>query len=931
TSVKTESIGGLLSVVNGKNDGSLNQDLNIEGLVSATDNQIKFDNLKVSTEDFTGNGKFSVQNLKAKNPLLIKGNIQSANALNLNPFLQKSSSEKILDKASSAGGSSKSSSEKDIVLSSLTLPMAVDADVKIDVAGLRFQKYKLRGVALDLSKADKEIKASFNIKEMPGQAKASGALSINYASSSQSPKTGEVTYSDPAIQYNVDGNIGQLSSFFSEFAPDIDAKAITENYNSAQFNLDGTFNGGAVELKESVVKLDDTIISLGGSYKPATSSSRSLAAIEVRADTIDFDSFSNDSGGKKASSSADGNATAAKSSSKDKSDALKPLQNLSLPLDLDFDVSIQKARIGGRDLNGLLADGKIMQNKLTIDNVSVNDYAGAVLSLKGAVGNLKELSGLDLTAYIKTDDLKSFANTMDIDASKIPASVNKLEVTVEGKGNINDVSFALNIKALGGFLDASGRAKNALKTTELSGLILRVVHPNANNAVKAIVLGFEGSDALEQSVDFYTKVNSSGKIYDLSDIKAKLGTSDFTGNLKIDTSNKVTGVSGNISAGKLALDSLLGAKTAKSGSSSGGGSSGGGSSSSSSKGKWSDNPIDLSWMNSNNINVVLSAENLTYGKWAFSNPSTELKIANGSMRVRDLKAGVFGGTAKLDTTVNANPVSIDLSSTMNGIDLEKLVSALSNSNRLKARGDVSFSINVKGAGNSSRALVSSLNGKSNVDGTNIVLEGFDLAKITQALSRDEKFINSLQGFASGALDGGETQFDTLDGDYDITNGIVKISKMVLDGPVAVINSDGQADLPKWYVAVNNYISLKNVEDFEPINIELKGPISNPKTFGKNILQDYLDDKIKRKLGKELPDLLGDDVSGALQQFGIIPKQEAPKENSDLNDVIEQEANDNAPAPQPVKEEPKKPEDALKDILGGGNAEDAVNDLIKGLF
>jgi|GEM_PF-1036833 len=958
TSISTKSIGGLLAVISGKNDGSLNQDLGIEGLVTATDNQVKFDNLKISTGDFMGNGKIAVQNLKAKNPLLVTGDIQSSTVLNLNPFLKKTSAPKTTKQEGSENKSNASSANKDIVPSSLTLPMAINADVSLNVAGLRFQKNNLRGVSIDLAKKGKAIKSVFKVNELPGQAKANGALSINYASESQSSKTGKVTYSDPSIKYNVDGNIGQLAAFLNEFAPDVDAKAITKNYNSAVFDLNGTFNGGAIELKDSAVKLDDLTIGLSGKYKPASESNRASAVIDVSADTIDLDKFT---GAKKSSGNTNsGEGTANKSSSKDTSEMLDPIRNLSLPLDLDFDVSVQSLKTGGKTLSGVRADGKIIPNKITLRTLSVNNYAGATLSLKGAVDNLKQMSGLDLTGYIKTSDLKSFADTMNIDTSKIPDSINSLEVSVEGKGAIDNLNFASNVKALGGSVDASGLVKNALKTPELSGLALRVVHPNANNAIKAVSPNFKGSDALNQAVDFYANVNSNGKVYDLSGIKAKLGTSDFTGNLKIDMSDKITGVAGDIKAGKLALDSLLGAKSSGGGASSSGGSSSSPSSKSSS-GKWSDDPINLSWMNSNNINVNLSAENLTYGKWNFANPSTALRVANGTLKVSDLKAGVFGGNATLNTTVTASPVSIDLTSNMTGIDLEKLAGALSNSNKLKAKGDVSFKVDIKGTGNSSRALVSSLNGNSNIDGKNITLEGFDLAKIAQGLSTGQKFTSSIQSFASGALQGGQTQFDTLDGDYDISNGVVQISKMVLDGPSAVINSTGQADLPKWYIDVDNMISLKGVEDFDPINIEIKGSISNPGTFGKDVLQDYLRQRLQRKLGDKLPDLLGDDVTDKLQQFGILPQKqkapttsnETPKEDFGLSDIIKQQANDNEPVSKPTQEKPQQeeaapeelepekpapapkkietPENAVEQLLNSETPEDAVNNLIKGLF
>ncbi len=256
-----------------------------------------------------------------------------------------------------------------------------------------------------------------------------------------------------------------------------------------------------------------------------------------------------------------------------------------------------------------------------------------------------------------------------------------------------------------------------------------------------------------------------------------------------------------------------------------------------------------------------------------------------------------------------------------------------------------------------------------VNGKNIIIEGFDFAKLAQGLNTKQKFAISLQNFASGALRGGQTQFDTLNGDYTINNGIVSITNMVLDGPSSVINSTGQADLPKWYINVDNKILLKTVEDFDPIIIQIKGSISNPGTFGKDILQDYLQQKLQRKLGKELPDILGDDVTQKLQQFGILPQKDKaadtiPKEDFGLSDIIKQEANDNnnaqnipeddantndtavepvqetAPAPaqeivpEVVEEEPKRietPEDAVEQLLNSETPEDAVNNLINGLF
>ena len=114
----------------------------------------------------------------------------------------------------------------------------------------------------------------------------------------------------------------------------------------------------------------------------------------------------------------------------------------------------------------------------------------------------------------------------------------------------------------------------------------------------------------------------------------------------------------------------------------------------------------------------------------------------------------------------------------------------------------------------------------------------------------------------------------------------------MDSAEAVINTTGYADLPNWLINTDNEIMLKNVSDLEPFNVKIKGPLDNPSdTFGKNIFEDYLGAKLKRKIGKELPDILGDDVTDKLKKFGILPQDQAPAP---------------APAPAPVEGDSASP-------------------------
>ena len=302
-------------------------------------------------------------------------------------------------------------------------------------------------------------------------------------------------------------------------------------------------------------------------------------------------------------------------------------------MDVKFDVSLQKAKINDKNLNGLRLIGDVTGRALRLTTASINNFAGANISLKGGVSNLNKLSGIDMNIYTKTSNVRTFAQALKIDVSKLPADLKALEVSIDSKGSTEQLNFDANVKALSGQLDAKGVAKDLLGTPSYSGLTLGVKHPNLVKAIQIVAPDFAGQPGLNQAINFSTNADVSGKNYNLSNMKVSLGKTNFGGDLKINAGANPVSVRGNIAAGEIELDSLLGAK------SSGGTSSGGGSKSSG----WSKDPIDLSFMNKVDVNVGLSAQNITYGTWNLSKPSTDLKIGGGQLNINGMKAGMFGG------------------------------------------------------------------------------------------------------------------------------------------------------------------------------------------------------------------------------------------------------------------------------------------------
>lgn len=907
--------------------------VSIEGLLTANDDKIEINDLIGFLGDARASGKFSVTNFKQKNPVNLFADLKFSQAIDLGS-IQKTMNANKGSTASNTGAADNvvATRENGFVPASFTLPMAIDAQITLDAPAVKVDGKTFNGVFLSVTKKASKATVTAKVLEIPGQGKVEGRVDVSFGASSVAPKSGAVTYSDPSITFVTQGNVGQIEKALNAFAPQVDKKTASM-FKTAQFDLKGTIAPNSVSLKDSVVNLDQTSIGVGGRYTPSKVG-RANAVIDLSVGDINVDQLlGNEAYGSNTQQASASNVSSQGASSAalkmDLEEAVRPFKEFTLPVNLVFDVSVQKARFNGVDINGIRLTGESAGNKLTLKNASVNDYQGAAISARGLINDRSTLSGMDVNLGFKTSDVQGFAKAMKIDVSTLPATLKTVDADVALKGDISALGADAKIKAMSGQLDVAGTVKNALQEPEMVNMRVGLKHPNLSNAIKIVAPDFKGHAGLAQAVNLSTNVNTVGKDITLENLQATLGTTSVSGNVDIKQNGSKQAISGALKAGTIALDELLGARQATGSSSKASGSA----SAASSKERWSKAPINVDWMNMINVNLDLSANMITYGVWNFVQPSTTIKVQNGVLDVANMKAGIFGGQAILNANVKApsqsgGALSLDVDSTMSDISLETLAYALSKSKKLQSAGTVSLDFDVSSNGASAFDLVNALNGNANLNGTNVALIGFDLAKLARGLATEEKLAVSALSVVEGALSGGQTKFDIIKGDYKITKGVVNVTSMIMDSDEAMIQSTGYADLPKWFINVDNKITLKTVPDLAPFEVKIKGPLDNPTdTFGKNILQDYIQDKVKRKLTKELPDVLGDDVTDKLQKFGILPqKQQAAPTEAPAND-------NGSPAPKQESAPKKieKPEDALKELLNSDNPEDAVGNVLKGLF
>lgn len=884
--IKTDSIAKMAAISGAALPDSLDKAFSFDGALKGNANAFAVQDASLSLAGTPIAGSMAVAGLKDKNPVQVKGAFQSSDLLDIDQFIPRSAAP-----AEKGAGIPKT----------VQMPFSLTADITAKLAAVRMGGQAYRDVNLALKKEGKQIAITKTVGSAPGETSITAKADIGFASSSQSAKTGAVTYSDPSLSFDAKGTIGSVAKLANAYNIQLSPEART--INSASFDVNGSLLGEKIVLRDSAIKLDDMTLALAGSYQPASPYPK--VSMDVSADTVNLDKFIGSKGEQPAAPA--GNPM----------DALK---SFTVPYDAAFDVSAQKLIFQGKTIEGLRVVGTAKDKALSLSKAGVNSYLDSAFSAKGSIGDVSTLSGLDMNVAVETSDAKKLLQNLNMKVEGLLAQIDGAAVNAHLTGSAANMGLKANVKALSGQVDVEGKVADALTKPQISDLALGVSHPNFVKAMQIVNPAFKAGAGLQQKVDFYAKVNQSGKTYDLTGIKGSFGPMPISGSMNVDLGSSIPGVNGSIALGDVPLDSFLGDEQAASARKSGGAASGGE--------RYSDRPIDVSWINKANVNMGITANSLQYGGWNFVKPQTTVTMGSGSLKLTDLKAGMAGGSAVVNATLSPRSeggMSAALASSLSDVSLEQLAYALSNSNKLKAQGDVSFTMDVKTAGLSNAALVNALNGVANLDGRSITFEGFNLAKLAAALRADIKPGDTVQGLLGGVR-GGTTRFDTIKGDYAITNGVVNISSMVMDGPEAAISSKGSASLPKWTIDTVHTISLKNTgeEEVPSFDVAIKGPLDNPaNTFGQGILNDFLKRKIERKLNSLVQDQLqGTKFGDTLQKLGIggTPAQQAP-------------ANNNAPEQQaPAAGEEAQPQTQPASPLDGIlNENDPTEKAIKGVL
>lgn len=185
----------------------------------------------------------------------------------------------------------------------------------------------------------------------------------------------------------------------------------------------------------------------------------------------------------------------------------------------------------------------------------------------------------------------------------------------------------------------------------------------------------------------------------------------------------------------------------------------------------------------------LAIGSATVYRMKLSRVEVGLAADGGVLHVSPANAKLYGGTSNGEVTLDARAATpaLHLDESLAGIDVQPLLTDFAKLNRVSGRGNVTM--NVTAHGNTTAALIGSLDGHAAANLTNGAIQGIDLwSAINSAVAL-------AQGHAMPAHGGGNsTRFDTFKASADLAHGVASTKDLEISSGNLRVTGQGTTHL-----------------------------------------------------------------------------------------------------------------------------------------
>ena len=762
---------------------------------------------------------------------------------------------------------------------------------------------------------------------------ANGELSINQVSA-QLPGATDITV------------FGFLAPSGQTLSIDLEADARSENLRNlldwAGVDLAGipqgrlqtlalrTKVGGTIEqiqVSEFEAKLDSTTIRAAATMRPAP---RPGLGLTLRVDKLDLDGYlpatAANPGKAPAAAAApagDGSAPAASPVQADPFAALGALNDF----DINADVAIGSLIHQGIAANDIVLKAQLLRGQLDVREATIGNLAGARASLKGGFsgfGGKAKIAGMEATLAAKSID--GLLRLAGIDSPIPPEKLGAIQASLAANGGLDRLAINARVNAAGATASAAGDIAPLGAADDLM-LAVKFDHPSLNNLLAIVAPDYRPTDRKLGPLAVKADLGVKPAVFSVNNLNARVGPTAVSGSAAIRTDGPRPMITARLQADELPAASFMplapgGAKGGGTGSAA---SAGGSAPAPATGARWSREKLDTSGLRAVDADIQIAAKAVLYEQYRVDNPEIVLTLKDGRLDLSRMAGKMFGGGFDMTAVAIAGErLNAETRVVVENANIKQAV--LQTAGMDVADGTLGFTADLKTSGASQYDLVRGLNGVAKLGVSNGVVNGFDLDTLSDKLN-DIGNVASLLSLVTQGIQGGQTKFQDLSGNFRVTNGVVETNDLKVTARSGIASTAAKADLADWTMNGQSNVQLTRIDGAPPIGVRFSGPLDSPNpTFDINALQAFLiaNGLVKGvggivKGGKDIVKGAGDGVGGLVK--GVLgtlggqnnQNQTAPSGSTSSGSTS---SGSTPPPPPPQQQQPSNPlNNLLKGVLG----------------
>jgi AsmA protein len=204
--------------------------------------------------------------------------------------------------------------------------------------------------------------------------------------------------------------------------------------------------------------------------------------------------------------------------------------------------------------------------------------------------------------------------------------------------------------------------------------------------------------------------------------------------------------------------------------------------------EWSDGHVTLDGLSTVDVDLRLSAASVVLADATLGRTAMAANLRGGNLVVTIGESQAFGGIIKGAITLANLETKMDMKSQLqfNNVDLETCLGQLFNVRRIEGKGNLALAL--EGSGDSVLAVTRTLGGTAMLTGAGGALLGINVEQLLRRLERRPLS-------AGSELRTGKTPFDKIAVGLKISDGVVSVQDVKIDGSVVRLALGGTASIP----------------------------------------------------------------------------------------------------------------------------------------